>query len=76
MIENLPEPFLTGMMMSNLWKEEGEAEPSVTSCLSLYMPKTVNGDAVAVFRIGFRHGWNLFNTLGFFEGDGTPEAVN
>lgn len=65
-IENLPEPFCTGMKMSNLWRKEKESGGlAVTNCLSIYLPETDKEDAIFVVRIGYRHGFNIFNLFGF-----------
>jgi len=73
MIENLPEPFRTGMQTSNLWRKEKERGGlAVTNCLSMYMPKKDNEDALIVLRIGHGYGWNIFNLFGLGDLD-TPE---
>jgi len=72
MIENLPEPFRTGMKTSNLWRKEKESGGlAVTNCLSIYMPKD-NKDALLLVRIGHEDGWNIFNLFGLGDQD-TPE---
>jgi hypothetical protein len=72
-VENLPEPFRTGMMKSNLWKnEEQRGGLPVTNCLSLYMPKTGDEDVLAVLRLGFERGWKTFDLLGL----GDPNIFN
>jgi len=73
MIENLPEPFRTGMRTSNLWRKEKESGGlAVTNCLSVYMPKKDNEDALLVLRIGYEDGWNISNLFGLGDPD-TPE---
>jgi hypothetical protein len=70
MIENLPEPFRTGMKMSNLWRKENESGGlAVTNCLSMYLPKTNNEDALFVVRIGYDDGFNISNLFGFGDQD-------
>lgn len=42
MIENLPEPFRTGMKTSNLWaKEKKRGGLEITNCLSMYLPESM-----------------------------------
>lgn len=73
MIENLPEPFCTGMKMSNLWRKEKESGGlAVTNCLSIYVPKTHKEDALFVVRIGYYNGFNILNLFGL--GDPDPES--
>jgi len=73
MIENLPEPFRTGMKTSNLWRKEKERGGlAVTNCLSMYLPETENEDALFILRIGYQDGFNISNLFGL--GDlGTPK---
>jgi hypothetical protein len=73
MIENLPEPFRTGMKTSNLWCKERETGGlAITNCLSTYLPERINEDALFVVRIGYQQGYNIFNLLGLGDPD-TPE---
>ena len=66
MIENLPEPFRTGMKMSNLWRQETESGGlAVSNCLTLYLPETNNEDSIFMVKLGYDYGFNLFNLLGF-----------
>ena len=54
MIENLPEPFRTGMKTSNLWRKEKERGGLVvTNYLSIYLLKKKNKDALFIVRIGY-----------------------
>jgi len=65
MIENLPEPFRTGMQTSNLWRKEKERGGlAVTNCLSVYLPKKKNEDALFIVRIGYQDGFNISNMFG------------
>ena len=73
MIENLSEPFRTGMKTSNLWRKEKERGGlAVTNCLSVYMPEKTYEDALFVVRIGYDDGWNISNLFGLGDPD-TPE---
>jgi len=82
MIENLPEPFRTGMKMSNLWRKEKERGGlAVTNCLSMYLPETVGEDALFILKIGYNDGWNISNLFSLgdldipeFEEDAAEEA--
>jgi len=72
MVESLPEPFRTGMKMSNLWRKENESGGlAVTNCLSLYLPETFSEDALFVVRVGCLDGFNICNLFGFGDPD-TP----
>ncbi|EEH39487.1 hypothetical protein PAAG_08756 [Paracoccidioides lutzii Pb01] len=71
MIENLPEPFRTALKASKSWKEEQERGGlAVTNCLSMYMPETLNEDALFAVRISYKDGWNICNLFGL----GDPES--
>jgi hypothetical protein len=70
MVESLPEPFRTGMKMSNLWRKENESGGlAVTNCLSLYLPETFSEDALFVVRVGCLDGFNICNLFGFGDPD-------
>jgi len=74
MIENVPEPFRTGMKTSNLWRKEKERGGlAVTNCLSIYLPETLNEDALLVIRIGCFQGFNICALFGLGEPD-TPDS--
>ena len=78
MIENLPEPFRTGMKMSNLWRKENESGGlAVSNCLSMYLPETVNDDALFVVKLGYLDGLSICNSLelGDPEEDATDSAA-
>ncbi len=69
-IENVPEPFRTGMEMSNLWREEEETGGlAITNCLTVYLPIKRNEDALFVGRVGYDDGFNICDLLGL----GDPE---
>ena len=70
MIENLPEPFRTGMMMSNLWrKEKARGGLAITNGLTMYLPETPNEDAFFVLRLGYHQGFNICDLFGLGEQD-------
>lgn len=74
MIENLPEPFRTGLKMSNLWrKEEERGGLAITNGLSMYLPETRNEDALFVVRLGYDDGYSIFNLFKLGDPD-TPES--
>lgn len=74
MVENLPEPFRTGMKMSNLWRKEEETGGlAITNGLTMFLPQTRNEDTLFVARMGYHEGFNIFNLLGFGDSD-IPES--
>ena len=74
MIENLPEPFRTGMRTSNLWCEGMERGGlAIINGLSMYLPESPNHDAFFVLRLGYHQGFNIFNMFVLGDPD-TQEA--
>ena len=74
MVENLPEPFRTGMKMSNLWREEKESGGlAITNGLGIYLPETPNQDSLFVLRLGYYQGFNIFDLFGLGDPD-IPES--
>ena len=66
MVEDLPEPFKTGIKTSNSWREEiNSGGFAVTSCLSLSLPEKVHEDVLLQVKIGYNEGFHFFNWLGF-----------
>lgn len=75
MIENLPEPFRGGLETSNLWKKETrEGGLPVTNCLSMYLPKTANKDALCLIRVGYHHGFQISDLFGLGEPDNPAQG--
>jgi hypothetical protein len=69
-IENLPEPFRTGIKTSNLWRKENESGGlAVTNCMSLYLPETDGEDGLFVARIGCDDGFDICDVFGFGDPD-------
>ena len=69
-IENLPEPFRTGIKKTNLWRKENESGGlAVTNCMSLYLPETDGEDALFVARIGSDDGFDICDMFGFGDPD-------
>jgi hypothetical protein len=65
MVENLPEPFRTGMKMSNLWcKEKESGGLAITNGLKIYLPVRTNEDSLLVLRLGYYQGFNIFDLFG------------
>lgn len=74
MVENLPEPFRTGMKMSNLWCKEKEGGGlAITNGLKIYLPIRTNEDSLLVLRLGYYQGFNIFDLFGLGDPD-TPES--
>jgi hypothetical protein len=72
MADKLPEPFRTGLQLSKLWREEQEQGGlSVTNCMTLYLPETVNEDTFLLIRMGYKDGYKVSHLFGF----GDPETV-
>jgi hypothetical protein len=68
MIENLPEPFLTGVKTSSLWRKEGERGGlAITNGLSMYLPETPNEDVLLVLRLGYHKGFYISDLFGLGE---------
>jgi hypothetical protein len=71
MVENLPEPFRTGMKMNNLWRKETEnGGLAITNSLKIYLPVTPNEDSLLVLRLGYYQGFSISDSLGL----GDPES--
>lgn len=65
MVDNLPEPFRTGIETAKQWAEEKVTGGlSITNCLTLHLPNKVNEDAYLVIRMGYSAGFHISDTLG------------
>ena len=54
MVENLSEPFQTGMKINNLWRKETEnGGLAITNSLKIYLPVTPNKDSLLMLRLGY-----------------------
>lgn len=74
MVENLPEPFRTGMKMSKGWrKEEKSGGLAITNGLKILLPERTNEDSLLVLRLGYYQGFNIFDLFGLGDPD-TPES--
>jgi hypothetical protein len=70
MVENLPEPFRTGMKTCNLWRKENDSGGlAVSNCMMLYLPETNNEDSLFLARLSYDGGFNICNLLGFGDPD-------
>ncbi|KAJ5790048.1 uncharacterized protein N7518_007059 [Penicillium psychrosexuale] len=66
MIENMPEPFRSGIGTSNLWKEALRSNGlNVTNCMSLHIPEMGGEDAYLIVRLGFQYGYLMANVFKF-----------
>lgn len=71
MVDKLPEQFRKGIEKSKLWREEQDTGGlSITNCLSLYLPRKVNEDALLIIRMEYSEGFTISDQLGI----GDPEA--
>jgi hypothetical protein len=74
MVENLPEPFRTGFMKSNLWLGEKESGGlAITNGLKMLLPATPNEDTLLVLTLGYYQGFNICNLFGLGDPD-NPES--
>jgi hypothetical protein len=74
MVENLSEPFRTGMKTSNLWcKEKESGGLAITNGLKIYVPERINEDFLLVLRLGYYQGFNIFDLFGLGDPD-TPDS--
>jgi hypothetical protein len=62
-IQNLPEFFLNGMKMSRSW-QESRGNFATAKCITLYMPRATNHDAVFNIKLDYNSGWKLLDMLG------------
>jgi len=54
MVENLPEPFRTGIKKSNLWcKEKDSGGLAIINGLKMFLPVRPNEDTLLVLRLGY-----------------------
>jgi len=76
MIENLPEPFLTAVKKSGLWKTEPESGGlEITNCLSIHIPEGHEEDAFFFARMGRSEGINILNLLGLGDPPEMPQST-
>jgi hypothetical protein len=65
MIEALPEPLLSGVKQSKLWREEGERGGlPVTNSLFVHLPEIPYEDVIFGARVGYIEGFNISHLFG------------
>jgi hypothetical protein len=74
MVENLPEPFRTGIKKAKGWRKEKKSGGlAITNGLKILLPERINEDSLLVLRLGYHQGFNIFDLFGLGDPD-TPES--